>query len=98
MESFETQAIAPREFPETTSDPLLLYHGHTIERGPGLPRRGAGGCAAAKAPYARLDGVEVRTRSAARRLTAAWPGLSGEIVGIERERFESRYCGHSHLL
>jgi AraC family transcriptional regulator len=45
------------------------------------------------------DGVRVQTGGSARRLLAAWRGMTGEIVGIaERERFETEYCGRFHLL
>ena len=44
-------------------------------------------------------GVDFRPAALARRQTAAWRGLSGELVRINnQEAFECEYCGPSHLL
>jgi AraC family transcriptional regulator len=46
-----------------------------------------------------FSGVQFHPADLAKRQTAAWHGLSGEIVRIIRqEPFESSYCGRSHLL
>ena len=45
------------------------------------------------------DGVRLKGRGLARRLTGAWGGFGGEIIGIvERERVDIEYCGPCHLL
>ena len=46
-----------------------------------------------------FPGVDFRPAALARRQTAAWRGLSGELVRINnQEAFECEYCGPSHLL
>jgi AraC family transcriptional regulator len=54
---------------------------------------GAGVCGAV------FPGIDFCPAGLARRQSAAWRGLGGELVRtIRRERFESNYCGPSHLL
>jgi AraC family transcriptional regulator len=63
----------------------------------------AADCAAlaprAGVPEAASPSINFRPASLAKRQTATWRGLSGEMVRtIRREPFESDYCGPSHLL
>jgi AraC family transcriptional regulator len=64
---------------------------------------GAADCAAlaprAGVREAAFPSINFRPASLAKRQTATWRGLSGELVRtIRREPFESDYCGPSHLL
>ena len=56
-----------------------------------------GTCSTAMHPW--FGGVKFNTRNSATRLVAAWAGFGGEIVRlVRRARFETEYCGSSHLL
>jgi AraC family transcriptional regulator len=97
MDSFETRATAHGRGQRTGPEAAMLFPVCSAAA-PSLSHdRDAGESGASRvALYWSSDGV--RTRSLAR-LIATWPGLSGEVVSIvERERFESEYCGPLHLL
>ncbi len=50
-------------------------------------------------PRSPARGVDFRPMAFAMRQTAAWRGMSGEVVRIsERKAFECHYCGPAHLL
>jgi AraC family transcriptional regulator len=55
--------------------------------------------ATAPAPGMAFPGVDFHPAAFATRQTAAWRGLSGEVVRVSKqEAFECDYCGPSHLL
>lgn len=100
MNSSPMEATAPRRVPGGATNCVIRFPATSARVSPQPCERDT---ASTGNPAGGLDvsflGVDFRPSNLAKRQTATWPGLSGEVVPIIRqEPFESKYCGPSHLL
>src|SRR5437660_7891895 len=85
--------IAPQPVPINGPSRITLVTAATGEKNDG------DGATLSRSSNDEFRGVQIRPVRLARRQTAAWRGLSGEVIQIMgQDPFESHYQGPCHLL
>lgn len=98
MNSSALRAVSPRPILRNTANRIVLAPA-VSPRDAGQPRKLGASANDAFGPAASSHGVRLYPSCLAKRHTAEWSGLSGEVVRIvKQEPFEIEHCGASHLL